>query len=151
MKQKEICAEIIINASIQDVWRVLTDIKNYPKWNPFIVASEGELKVGKKIKNTLLNGKKEMIFTPTITEFDPNYRLAWLGSLGFRGIFDGNHSFELHRLEEGKTKLIQHERFTGLFAGLILKFIKEDTLSSFEAMNEALKTVAEKSSLENAS
>ena len=33
---KELYTEITINASINKVWKILTDFKEYPNWNPFI-------------------------------------------------------------------------------------------------------------------
>ena len=36
--KKEIKTEILIKASPQIVWSILTDFENYPHWNPFIKA-----------------------------------------------------------------------------------------------------------------
>jgi uncharacterized protein YndB with AHSA1/START domain len=43
---KSIKTEIVINASKEKVWHVLTDFKRYPQWNPFITSVEGELVKG---------------------------------------------------------------------------------------------------------
>ena len=49
--KKEIKTEILIHASCQKVWSELTNITDYPNWNPFITSIVGELKIGNKIKN----------------------------------------------------------------------------------------------------
>jgi uncharacterized protein YndB with AHSA1/START domain len=41
---KEIKTEILINASPDKVWAILTDFDNYPSWNPFITSLKGEVK-----------------------------------------------------------------------------------------------------------
>ncbi len=143
MNTNKIYTEVIINARIQDVWSVLIDTEKYANWNPLIVHSEGTIKIGKKIKNTLKSGKKTMVFKPTIKQFEPNSCFAWLGHLWFPGIFDGYHSFRLEKTSDNSTKLIHEERFTGLLAGIILKSIKEDTIKGFQAMNLALKKKVE--------
>lgn len=41
--------EIMINASVETVWKVLTDFDNHPTWNPFIQSISGEKAVGKNL------------------------------------------------------------------------------------------------------
>ena len=43
---KEIKTEILINATPEKVWTILTNFDNYPNWNPFIKSIKGEVKVG---------------------------------------------------------------------------------------------------------
>ncbi len=57
---KSIKTEIIINASKEKVWQVLTDFDKYPAWNPFIVSIKGELKVSTRLVNTLESGSKKL-------------------------------------------------------------------------------------------
>ena len=71
MKHK-IRTEIIINASKEKVWSILADLNAYAVWNPFIVKSEGILKVGTKLRNTLQNGDKTIVFKPKVVEVEPN-------------------------------------------------------------------------------
>ncbi|MAZ36760.1 SRPBCC domain-containing protein [Salibacteraceae bacterium] len=141
--KKEINTQIIINASTAAVWSVLIDNENYEKWNPLIVKSEGKIELGKRIKNTMNNGGKTMVFKPEIKELDTNKLFGWLGHLLIPGIFDGHHVFELQKISENETLFIQRERFSGILSGLILKSIRKETTDSFEAMNEALRKEAE--------
>lgn len=140
---KQIKTEIVINASKQTVWAVLTDFATYPEWNPFIVNIEGDLRLGSKLKNSLLNGNQTMTFKPTITELTPGKSFSWLGSLFVKGIFDGLHSFQIEELADNQVKLIHGEQFSGLLSSFILKKIGEDTRNNFVAMNRALKERSE--------
>ncbi len=139
---KEIKTEIIINASTEEVWKVLTDNTAYPSWNPFLVKMEGTLAKGNKIKNTMLSGGKEQTFKPTILAFEENRKLEWLGKLPL-GIFNGQHYFILEKVKENQTKLMHGEYFSGWLRGLIMSQIGEETRANFVKMNEALKARVE--------
>ena len=45
----EIKTEIIINATPEKVWKILTNFRAYPNWNPFIKSIEGQVTIGEKI------------------------------------------------------------------------------------------------------
>ena len=73
-----------------------------------------------------------------------------------RELFDGEHSFRVESLGEGRSRLIQSESlgegrsrliqsesFSGLLAGLLLRRYGADTEAGFQAVNEALKTRSE--------
>ncbi|WP_290797975.1 SRPBCC domain-containing protein [Flavihumibacter sp. UBA7668] len=136
---KEIKTEIILNGTKEKVWKVLTDFASYPEWNPFIVQIEGHVTEGTRLKNTLLNGGKKYQFNPVLLTVERGESFSWLGSLFFKGLFDGLHSFKLEDAGNGQVKLIHSERFSGLLSGYILKKIGNDTRNNFVKMNQALK------------
>lgn len=136
---KEIKTEIIINGTKEKVWQVLTDFASYPEWNPFIVQIEGHATKGTRLKNTLLNGGKKYQFKPILLTVEPGESFSWLGSLFFKGLFDGLHSFKLEDAGNGQVKLIHSESFSGLVSSYILKKIGNDTRNNFVKMNQALK------------
>ncbi|MBL7767777.1 MAG: SRPBCC domain-containing protein [Flavipsychrobacter sp.] len=140
---KEIKTEIIIHATREKIWQVLTDFEQYTQWNPFIVSIEGKPVKGTRLKNTLQNGDKQFQFKPVVTVAEPGKSFAWLGSLLVKGIFDGLHSFELEDVGNGQVKLIHAEQFSGLLSGFILKKIGQDTRNNFVKMNTAIKKRAE--------
>lgn len=142
--QKHLETSILINATKEQVWKVLTELNNYENWNPFIINSEGEIQAGSRITNTMLNGNKKMIFKPIITVCQLHEHFEWLGHLYFNGLFDGRHYFKLEEKENGRTKVIQGEYFSGILSKLILKSIWNDTKNNFNAMNLALKNEIEK-------
>ncbi len=140
---KEIKTEIIINASRERIWKVLTDFEAYPQWNPFVVRIEGKPIIGTRLKNTLQNGEKQFQFKPIVTSVEPGKSFAWLGSLFIKGLFDGHHSFELEDLGNSQVKFIHSEQFSGILSGFILKKIGADTKLNFIKFNEAIKKRAE--------
>lgn len=142
---RTIRTEIEIDAPVAKVWAILTDLKNFHTWNPFIIKSEGTAAAGQQIRNTMqLPGMSVQMFKPIVLEAEPNKAFRWLGSLFVKGLFDGEHCFYLKELEQGKTLLIQEEHFSGILAGITLRYIGKQTEQGFVAMNEALKVMAEK-------
>lgn len=142
---KEIKTAILIQATPASVWTILTDFENYPKWNPFIKSISGELKVGNKITARIEPpGAKGMTFKPTILALETNKKFTWLGHLWFTGLFDGEHSFELIGNGNGTTTFVQSETFKGILVPLFKNMLDNNTIQGFEAMNRALKEVAER-------
>jgi hypothetical protein len=66
-----------------------------------------------------------------------------LGHLLIPGVFDGEHYFLLEPLGDGKTRLMQGERFSGLLVCLLSGTLSA-TEAGFKAMNTALKQEAER-------
>ncbi len=142
---KEIKTEIIINASPEKVWKVLTDFKSYPDWNPFITSIEGDVFEGSKFKVRIKPlGSSGMNFSPICTSFNENVEFSWLGKLMTKGIFDGKHIFELQAVDQGRTKLIQREEFNGILVPMFWKNLNVNTRWGFEMMNDKLKEIVEK-------
>lgn len=145
---KDLHTQITINASPEKVWQVLTDFNKYPEWNPFIKSLEGEMILGSKFKVKIQppNGNA-MEFKPTLLVYSKNKEFKWLGHFGIKGIFDGEHRFQLIVNGNGSTTFIQSERFSGILIPFLKKMLEIDTKKGFELMNEELKKRAEYSSL----
>jgi hypothetical protein len=84
-----------------------------------------------------------MTLHPTVFAAVPDHELRWLGHLGVRGLFDGEHCFRIDSIGAKRTRFVQEERFTGLLAPLVLRFIQRQTQQGFQEMNQALKSRAE--------
>lgn len=139
---KELKTEIIINAPAARVWQVLTSFSEYPGWNPFITAIEGEAALGRQLRNEMQLQGKKWVFTPAITALEEGRQLEWLGKMPLN-LFNGNHYFYLQPIGPHQTRLLHGERFSGWLSSILLKRIGEDTLRGFQRMNKALKQRAE--------
>jgi hypothetical protein len=139
---RTIASEIKIAATPGRVWRVLTDVEKYPRWNPFIKKAEGELKEGATLHIVIQPpGGKEMAFRPRVLTVAEGSELKWLGKLLVSGIFDGEHHFWIDPLPEGVT-FHQEETFRGVLVPFT-NSVLERTSRGFELMNQALKIEAE--------
>ena len=140
---REIRTEIEIDAPPERVWDVLTDTAAYDAWNPFIRQLEGDLREGSTLKVTMAPpGGRAMTFRPAVTGLQPRRRFAWLGHLGVRGVFDGEHVHEIEEIGQNRTRYVQRERFTGLLVPLAGGVLRK-TEEGFRRMNLALKQRAE--------
>ena len=140
----ELHTEITIEAPPEVVWDVLVDLPGYQRWNPFIVEAQGRAEVGTRLVNRLQPpGGTSVTFKPTVTEVDAGRSFEWLGRLGFPGVFDGRHRFELVATEDDSTRLRHSEQLDGILVRFLRKSLDTQTLAGFEAMNRALKERAE--------
>ena len=137
---KEITSEIMINATPEKIWAILTDFNNYLSWNPFIKSIKGDVQVGNKI-NVSLDGMK---FKPKVLVYDNCKEFRWIGQLLFPGLFDGEHTFLIFDNGNGTTTFIQRETFNRILVPLFHKKLDTDTKCGFDAMNQKLKEEAEK-------
>ncbi|HWA34557.1 MAG TPA: SRPBCC domain-containing protein [Cyclobacteriaceae bacterium] len=141
---KQIRTEIVIQASPEKVWSILTDFKRYPDWNPFIKSIKGDAVAGTKIFARIEPpGASGMNFTPRLLVVQKNTELRWLGHLFVPGLFDGEHIFELYENTDGSTTFVQREIFTGILVSLFTKMLDQNTVAGFDQMNRKLKELAE--------
>ena len=139
----EIKTQITINTTPDKIWAVLTDFENYPSWNPFIKKIIGQPKAGSQITVSIAPPKgKGMTFKPTVLTFEHNKEFSWIGKLFFKGLFDGQHKFELLDNENGTTTFNHGEAFSGILVNLFKKQL-ESTQDGFELMNLHLKKYVE--------
>jgi hypothetical protein len=131
---------IEIEAAADRVWGALTDFARYPEWNPFVIELQGRPAMGERLKVVIRQGNgKTMTFRPRVVACEPGRVLAWKGSLGVGGLFDGVHGFELESASAGRTRLKHGETFSGLLVPLVWRRMEADTRCGFETMNAALK------------
>ena len=141
---KSIHTEIEINASPEKVWSILMDFEKYHEWNPFVTSIEGKSEKGAKLKVVLHQPEsKPMSISPKCISLEENRELKWQGHLLIPGIFDGEHTFKMKEIENGRTKFVQCENFKGILIPMYWKMINTKTIKGFELMNRALKERAE--------
>jgi len=131
----EIDTAITIAAPADAVWAVLADLERYPDWNPYHVRVDGALEHGAKLAVRIEkpNGKSLSI-RPHVMELAPGRSLVWGG--GIRGIFHGEHRFDLEPLGPNCTRLSHTEVFSGLF----VRSAALDAIEpGYQRMNRALK------------
>lgn len=141
--QQEIITEIIIHAPAEKVYRLLTDLEGYSRWNPFIIKSSGKATPGAKVMHVMKNNNSTITFRPTVIRAEEGKSFEWIGHFGIKGIFDGHHYFHIHDTGSGAVNLIHGEKFGGILSSFLLKKIGDQTRQNFIAMNTALKSLAE--------
>lgn len=135
----QLSSSIEIEARADEVWSVLTDFRSYSEWNPSILTSEGEARVGARLTNQMRKeGGGSITFRPRVLVADPGRELRWLGHLFVPGIFDGDHRFLIEEVGAGRVRLTQAEKLSGVLVPF-MRGVRESTTADFVAMNSALK------------
>ena len=133
-----------IDATPERVWDVLTDLPAYGEWNPFIIRAEGTLAVGSRVRMRLLpvNAFVRPTMRPTVTELVPCQRLSFRSTMDRLGLLTVEHTMTITP-QEGGVRLWQDSHFRGLLVRPLIGPLNRARLSSFHAMNAALKDRSE--------
>ena len=130
--------ETIINAPIEKVWKIQTDINNWPKWQKEISSAQltGELKKGTAFRWKVMG----MNITSELQEVEKNKTIGWTGnSIGMNAIH-----FWYFEKQGNKTKVTTEESLSG-WLPKIIKIFKPNFLNeSLEKSLNTLKLQAEK-------
>lgn len=140
---RELTTDIDIDAPPETVWRVLADFDHYPAWNPFMRVLGRPNRGARLVVDLSPPGARQTRFRPTVTHVERGRELRWRGHLFVTGLYDGEHRFRIESREDGGSRFVQAESFSGLLVGPINRFVGDATRRGFEAMNAALKTRAE--------
>jgi hypothetical protein len=137
----QIRTDIVIDAPPAEVYAVLSDFEQYPKWNPYHRSVQGEFVEGAPLQIHIRRPDGEEIDVPPhMHTIVADREISWGG--GVRGVFYGEHRFLLEPRAAGATHL-QHDED---FWGVAVRFtnISEAVLTEgYEGMNQALKTYVE--------
>ncbi len=141
----EIRTEILINASLQAIWQVLTDFSGYSGWNDFLGISVDKLEMGGELEVAISPaGGRPINYKPRLIALDETKELRWRGEFVAKALFQCEHYFLLEQLSDNQVRFIQGERFTGLMIPLfrLLGFANK-TEQGFEHFNQAIKQKVE--------
>ena len=139
LPSKHVYTEIEIEAPVDRVWAILADNESYPDWNPYHVRVRGEMLPGRKLEVVLHKPNGERVeIEPRVMRVVPMRELTWGG--GVRGIFHGEHVFQLEETDTENTRLVHKEDFVGI----AVPFASLDAIEEgYRQMNQALKIRAE--------
>ena len=131
--------EVTIEAPPWRIWALLTDARNFPRWNSTVTAIEGEIRDGQQIR--IHAPGTDRTFTPRISSVVPEVRMTWTG--GFAPLFKGVRTFELAPQPGGSTVFVMQERFSGLMLPIVGRWLP-DFGPVFERYATDLKHEAER-------
>lgn len=112
----ECAVRCTIDAPRAEIWALLTNAGDFPRWNSTVSSITGEIAEGNKL--ALRVPVSERTFSPKVTELVPQERMVW--SDGVAPMFKGERTFTLTPRADGSTEFAMVE----VFSGLMLPFIK---------------------------
>jgi hypothetical protein len=133
---------INIKAQPNKIWTLLTNAKDFPRWNSTVKNIDGNITLGEKIQLRATIAP-ERIFKLRVSEFVPNQKMVWRD--GSAPMFQGVRTYMLKSKNDGSTDFSMEEVFSGLMLPMIAGSLP-DFGPSFEQYAADLKREAEGSS-----
>jgi hypothetical protein len=141
---REIVTEIVLEASAERVWQVVTSLSLYPGWNPVLRRVQGRLAVEQRLTIVRIGAHgREIVERPTVMQYRPMRELRWRTRLGLPWLLDTERVFKVERLGPGRTRFVHWQTRSGLLALLWLGPSRSATREHLEVMNLALKARVE--------
>lgn len=140
---KQFSAEVDINGSAEDIWKILVDAASYSSWDPSMNSIDGKIGLGEKL--VLHTTLSKRAFTVSVTELSHASRMIWKSGLPL-GLFKGVRTFELTPGSDSVHFKLQ-EVFTGPLSPLFGRMIP-DLNPSFLKFVQGLKAEVEGSQAE---
>lgn len=128
-----------IKAPADRIMGLLTDSRNFTKWNSTVVSVDGDIKKGETIRLVSKLDPKRT-FKLKVAEQTPT-TLIWKD--GFAPMFTGVRTFELQAKPDGSTDFTMTEVFKGIMLPMI-KGSLPDFKENFEQYAADLKNASEK-------
>ncbi len=136
---KENRREIVINASPEKVWQVMTDLEHYSEWNPLLYRGSGSVKLGETVIVDAKTATKDMKFICKVTKVEPFMEFAWKFHVIHPILFRGVHEFRIEPIDHSSVKFIDTETFWGLLLPTQAKDLTTNGLTAMIEMGKALK------------
>lgn len=128
-----------IQAQPGRVWALMTNAKDFPRWNSTIKSIEGQIASGQTIKLVSMVAP-DRPFNLAIIEFVPEKKMVWSdGNFMFRGV----RTYTFNGKPDGSTDFSMAEEYTGLMLPMIAGSLP-DFRPNFEQYAADLKREAEK-------
>jgi hypothetical protein len=136
-------AEVEIDAPIDRVWGILTDIENYGGWNVFTPKVETTLEIGDPIHlKVRLVGNFSLNRVETVTRNEP-YTLGWDMKLGTRTLLHAERIQVLTEIDDHRTHYLSEDCFTGGLRSVVLGLFGRSMERGFLDCGLGLKKAAE--------
>jgi hypothetical protein len=111
----ELRSEIEIRAPLALAWDVLTNLRAYGEWNPFIVEADGELRQDSVIVTTInFPGHSERKHRRRVVKLEPMAELRWSWTALVRALAYSEQFFQLRTVADDRVRLAVGENLTGL-------------------------------------
>ncbi|MEP7267308.1 MAG: SRPBCC domain-containing protein [Saprospiraceae bacterium] len=131
---RETAVSIDIQADKSIIWMLLTNARDFTRWNTTIISIEGNMGKGEKIRlKSKLDPKRE--FKLKVKEFEPESRLVWGDAMG-------NRVYTIKSMGNNLTTFSMVEKIGGPFFPLFAKMIPSFD-EAFEHFAKDLKCEAE--------
>lgn len=142
---RSVGASTEIDAPVERVWAVLTDVASYPSWNPFTVSVKTDFTMGSPVdmQVDLFGRGKTMHQVEYITGYVEGTRVSWGVNVGPGWFITADRWQQLTDLGDGRTRYETVDEFTGVGVGFMLLLMRRHMARGFADVARALKARCE--------
>lgn len=140
----EIYSEVVIDASPEKVWEVLTNFDRLSEWSNTLVGLEGDFREGGQIKIRYKAGPLTQHLEHEVKFFEEGRSFGWSDPL-MMGLSD-RHIFQVNPTDDGKTLFVQTDHIKGIHGHLgyhIGHQLAVGMMHSYVEFNRRLKALVE--------
>lgn len=135
----EYSAGVNVKAKPEQVWALMTNAADFPRWNSTVKSIDGKIASGETIK-LVATISPERVFNLHVVEFTPQKKMVWSDG---NAMFKGVRTYMLTPKADGSTDFTMSEVYTGLMLPMIAGSLP-DFIPTFEQYVSDLKKEAEK-------
>ena len=132
-----------IDAPIELVWEVLTDVARYGEWNPFTTCRNADLKVGQPVHLDVRLGLYRRRQTEWVRDLEPPNLLSWGMHMGAPFLLDSLREQRLTALSESRCSYRSTDFLDGWLTPLAALSFGGIVRRGFNDVGAALKRRAE--------
>ncbi len=141
-EKSDVYTSIVINATPNQVWEVLTDFETMPEWSSTFKGLEGDVRDGGQI-NALFLTQGQIIGFPHALIYNEGASFGWSDEiLTLPGIVD-NHFYTIEQCGS-EVLFIQTDEFTGNNENVPAFGLANGVLESYQIFNSELKVEVER-------
>jgi uncharacterized protein YndB with AHSA1/START domain len=133
-----------INAPPAKVWEVITDLKRYPEWNPFLRECSTTFKPGDPINMKVQLFAKPQPQTEIVKEYVEGKRFAYTMKPVPGGTLSSFRSHEVEALPNGRTRYRSYFYLKGWLMPVVRGLMGSRLQKGFAGMTQGIQERAEK-------
>jgi hypothetical protein len=142
-KLMQLRTEVEIAAPAARIWSLLSEVRRYPEWNPFILRVDGDLAQGGTVTLHLGSSEgRERSVQALVTALEAPRELRFREQRFHPKLFRGDHFVSLAPLGPGTTRIVHGADYEGWLLPHLSSWLT-DLARGFVGMNQALKRAAE--------
>lgn len=146
-RKNAIYRKVLINAPIDQVWKIITDLDRYKIWNPFMPSLKSDFKIGGKLSFVVKLGKvirfPEFLWTQAFENKGNIRRWCWGNQILFKVVGYSQRCRWLKSVGKNKTLYMTTEKFKGNSAEIINFTQRKVLTNGVEKEAKVLKRLAE--------
>ncbi|WP_196889190.1 SRPBCC family protein [Aureivirga sp. CE67] len=141
-EKSDVYTSIVINATPNQVWEVLTDFEKMPNWSSTFKGLEGDVRDGGQI-NALFLTQGQVIGFPHALIYDEGVSYGWSDEIiTIPGIVD-NHFYTIENCGS-EVLFVQTDEFTGNNENIPAFGLANAVLEGYQTFNKELKEEVER-------